>query len=153
MKVALVNPPWTFDGSIYFGCREPHLPLEFGYTQALLRQHGHDAEIFDGQLGGLSRAGIRAAAARYEPDVAVVTTAPSYLFWRCAPPELRVPQDAVRDLRPIIETIVAIGPHGSTTPGITLRKLGADAVVVGECEDVLLRLASAPTRAWREIPS
>jgi hypothetical protein len=32
----------------------------------------------------------------------VVTTAPSYLFWRCAPPELRVPQEtfeAARRLR------------------------------------------------------
>ena len=38
MKVALVNPPWSFDGSIYFGCREPHLPLELGYAKALLEQ-------------------------------------------------------------------------------------------------------------------
>ena len=36
MKIALVNPRWTFDGSIYFGCREPHLPLEYGYAAALL---------------------------------------------------------------------------------------------------------------------
>jgi B12-binding domain/radical SAM domain protein of rhizo-twelve system len=152
MKFALVNPPWTFDGSIYFGCREPHLPLEYGYAQALLRRHGHDAEIFDGQLGGLSREGIRSAVARYAPDVAVVTTAPSYLFWRCAPPELRIPQEIVRDLRPVVETIVAVGPHASTTPAMTLRKLGADAVVLGECEDVLLKLASPP-QTWEGIAS
>ena len=42
VKVALVNPPWTFDGSIYFGCREPHLPLELGYTRALLERDGHE---------------------------------------------------------------------------------------------------------------
>jgi len=29
MKFALVNPNWTFNGSIYFGCRDPHFPLEF----------------------------------------------------------------------------------------------------------------------------
>ena len=28
MRVALVNPAWDYEGSIYFGCREPHLPLE-----------------------------------------------------------------------------------------------------------------------------
>jgi anaerobic magnesium-protoporphyrin IX monomethyl ester cyclase len=151
MRVALVNPPWTFEGSIYFGCRQPHLPLEYGYTQALLRRRGHDAEIFDGQLGGLSREAIRSAVAQYAPDVAVVTTAPSYLFWRCAPPELRVPQDIVSDLRPIVDTIVAVGPHASTTPAATLRKLGVDAVVLGECEDVLLTLAAAPT--WSEVAS
>ena len=40
MRVALVNPPWRFDHSIYFGCREPHLPLELGYAQALLERAG-----------------------------------------------------------------------------------------------------------------
>lgn len=34
MRVALVNPRWTYEGSIYFGCREPHLPIELGYTRA-----------------------------------------------------------------------------------------------------------------------
>ncbi len=32
MRVALVNPPWRFDHSIYFGCRAPHLVLELGYA-------------------------------------------------------------------------------------------------------------------------
>ena len=41
MRVALVNPPWRFEHSIYFGCREPHLPLELGYAQALLERDGH----------------------------------------------------------------------------------------------------------------
>ena len=36
MRFALINPPWDFEGSIYFGCRERHLPLEFGYSKALL---------------------------------------------------------------------------------------------------------------------
>ena len=33
MRFALINPAWNFEGSIYFGCREPHLPLEFGYSK------------------------------------------------------------------------------------------------------------------------
>jgi anaerobic magnesium-protoporphyrin IX monomethyl ester cyclase len=151
-RFALVNPPWTFDGSIYFGCREPHLPLEFGYAKALLEAAGHDAEIFDGQLGSRSRSQLCGDVAAYRPDVAVVTTAPSYLFWRCAPPELRVPQETVRDLRPHVPAIVAVGPHASTTPAATLVKLGADAVVIGECEDILPLLA-APRTAWNRVPS
>src|SRR5213082_1495358 len=71
VRFALINPPWTFDGSIYFGCREPHLPLEFGYAQALLRDAGHDAEIFDGQLEHRSRAQLAADVDGYRPDVAV----------------------------------------------------------------------------------
>ena len=38
MRAALVNPAWSFDHSIYFGCREAHLPLELGYGKALLEQ-------------------------------------------------------------------------------------------------------------------
>src|SRR5256885_3670279 len=141
MRVALVNPNWSFDGSIYFGCREPHLPLEYGYSRQLLEAAGHTVRLVDGQLRGLSRAQLRDEVADFAPDLTVVTTAPSYLFWRCAPPELRVPQETVRDLRPFVPTIVAVGPHASTTPATTLGKLGVDAVVVGECEDILPLLA------------
>jgi anaerobic magnesium-protoporphyrin IX monomethyl ester cyclase len=152
VKFALINPPWTFDGSIYFGCREPHLPLEYGYAQSLLRAAGHDAEIFDGQLGGLTRETLGRAVGAYGPDIAVVTTAPSYLFWRCAPPELRVPQEIVRDMRSLAPKVVAVGPHASTTPASTLAKLGADAAVIGECEDILPLLAR-PAHEWADIPS
>src|SRR6202040_3379187 len=56
MKVALINPNWSFEGSIYFGCREPHLPLEYGYARALLTDAGHDAAIFDAQIDGIDTA-------------------------------------------------------------------------------------------------
>ena len=91
MKYALVNPNWDFEGSIYFGCREPHLPLEFGYSRALLEAQGHEALIVDGQFDRLGSDEIRRLLRDYQPDFTVITTAPSYLFWRCAPPELRVP--------------------------------------------------------------
>ncbi len=141
MRIALVNPAWDFEGSIYFGCREPHLPLEYGYSKALLEQAGHEAVILDGQLDGLSHAEIVERVAAYRPDMAVVTTAPSYLFWRCAPPELRIPQLLCRDLRPYTSQVVVVGPHASTTPRATLQKTGADAVVLGECEEVLPAIA------------
>src|SRR5436309_1064164 len=137
MKIALLNPPWSFDGSIYFGCREPHLPLEFGYSKVLLERRGHECHILDAQLEGFTLAELRSRVARLRPDFTVVTTAPSYLFWRCAPPELRVPQQVVRSIRDIGGTLIAVGPHGSTTPAATLRKLGVDMVVMGECEEVL----------------
>jgi B12-binding domain/radical SAM domain protein of rhizo-twelve system len=72
----------------------------------------------------------------------VVTTAPSYLFWRCAPPELRVPREFLVALGGRGGRTVAIGPHGSATPRTTLRKLGADVVVRGEAEEILPLLAS-----------
>jgi anaerobic magnesium-protoporphyrin IX monomethyl ester cyclase len=149
LRFCLINPAWNFDSSIYFGCREPHLPLEYGYSKALLEAAGHEVTIVDGQLGSLDLAGIRDQVKGFQPDVTVVTTAPSYLFWRCAPPELRVPQQVVENIRDLGGKIVAVGPHASTTPAATLRKLGVDAVVMGECEEVLPKLAGA----WDQVDS
>jgi anaerobic magnesium-protoporphyrin IX monomethyl ester cyclase len=152
MKFALVNPNWTFEGSIYFGCREPHLPLEFGYSRALLQAAGHDVILVDAQLHALSLDEVRRRVTAFAPDRLVITTAPSYLFWRCAPPELRVPQETLRALDGIGGPRIVVGPHASTTPGATLRKLGAHAAVLGECEDILPQLAADP-REWAAIDS
>src|SRR6266480_2560569 len=152
MKIALVNPPWSFDGSIYFGCREPHLPLEYGYARALLTDAGHDAAIFDAQIDGIDTAALQSQVGDFAPDMIVVTTAPSYLFWRCAPPELRVPQATLAALSGIDAITVAVGPHASSTPRIALKKLAVDAVVQGECEEVLVRLAETPRAGWGTIP-
>ena len=151
MKIALVNPPWSFDGSIYFGCREPHLPLEYGYARALLTDAGHDAAIFDAQIDGIDTAALQSRVADFAPDMIVVTTAPSYLFWRCAPPELRIPQHTLAALDGLGALTVAVGPHASSTPRIAVKKLGVDAGVQGECEEVLVKLADTPREAWGTI--
>jgi anaerobic magnesium-protoporphyrin IX monomethyl ester cyclase len=153
VRIALVNPPWSFEGSIYFGCREPHLPLEFGYARQMLEAAGHEVRLVDGQLSGLGRAAIRDAVAAFRPDMTVVTTAPSYLFWRCAPPELRVPQEILADLAAVPGLKVAIGPHVSTTPKAALRKLGVDAAAMGEAEEILVALAATPREDWHKLRS
>jgi anaerobic magnesium-protoporphyrin IX monomethyl ester cyclase len=142
MRVVLVNPPWRFEGSIYFGCREPHLPLELGAAKVLLERAAHDVLLLDGHLTGRTTETLADEAAAFAPDFTVVTTAPSYLFWRCAPPELRVPRDFLRALNGRGGRTVAVGPHGSVTPETTLRKLGVDLVVRGECEEVLVDIAA-----------
>lgn len=142
MKVALVNPPWSYHGSIYFGCRSPHLPLELGYARALLRRAGHDAVIVDAHSEELDSAAAARTVADFKPSMTVVTTAPTYLFWRCPPPELRVPRQFFDDLGDGGGRRVAVGPHGSATPEATLRKLRADIVVRGECEEAILELAA-----------
>lgn len=151
MKFSLVNPNWSFEGSIYFGCREPHLPLEFGYSKALLEKEGHEVMLVDAQMENLSLRGIRAAIRRFKPDFTVITTAPSYLFWRCAPPELRVPQRTLREIRREAGVTVVVGPHASTTPRAALMKLDADVAVRGECEEILPRLAAESD--WKNIPA
>jgi B12-binding domain/radical SAM domain protein of rhizo-twelve system len=141
-RVALINPHWRFDGSIYFGCRAPHLPLELGWSELLLQRAGHATLLLDAHMFGLEAGDIRAELAAFRPDIVVVTTAPTYLFWRCAPPELRVPQQLVAAIRDLAPLLVAVGPHGSTTPRAALRKLGVDIVAMGECEETIARLAA-----------
>ena len=142
MRVALINPNWRYDGSIYFGCRSPHLPLELGLAQRLLKDSGHATLLLDGHLFGLTVSDIAAELRAFRPDMTAVTTAPTYLFWRCAPPELRVPQQLIAGIRDVAGCLVAVGPHGSTTPRTALQKLGVDIVVMGECEGALVRVAN-----------
>ncbi|WP_372425167.1 TIGR04295 family B12-binding domain-containing radical SAM protein [Salinarimonas chemoclinalis] len=149
MKVALVNPAWSYDGSIYFGCRHEHLPLELGYSKALLEEAGHEVTMLDGQLMRAGNAALAGAVADFRPDMTVVTTAPTYLFWRCAPPELRVPAEFLAALDGRGGRTVAVGPHGSATPKPTLEKLGVDAVARGECEETLVALAA--TSEWDHV--
>ena len=151
MRVALVNPPWSYDGSIYFGCRAPHLPLELGYAKAQLERASHEVFLEDGHLLGLTTAQTADSVAAFGPDITVVTTAPTYLFWRCAPPELRVPAEFLASLDGRGGKTVAVGPHGSATPGATLQKLGVDYVIRGECEEVVVELASG--RSPESIPA
>jgi anaerobic magnesium-protoporphyrin IX monomethyl ester cyclase len=147
LRIALINPNWRFKGSIYFGCRSPHLPLELGISKQMLEAAGHRVRLVDGHLFDLPLGDIASEVRSFRPDMAVFTTAPTYLFWRCAPPELRVPQELSRALRDLAPLLVAVGPHGSTTPRAALRKLEVDIVVMGECEETLVRIAGGETRS------
>jgi anaerobic magnesium-protoporphyrin IX monomethyl ester cyclase len=147
MKFALVNPAWDFTGSIYFGCQEPHYPLELLFTFDKIKQAGYEVLLLDAQLENLSIDAARERLNVYDPDYLVIPTAPSYLFWRCPPPELRVPRRwfAALESRAVK---VAIGPHASATPGPTLRKLNCDVAFRGEPDEVIPLL---PTRSWAQI--
>jgi len=147
MKFVLVNPDWNFEGSIYFGCQEPHYPLELLFAFDKIKEAGHEPLLIDAQVDKLSIRDAKARLDRFNPDYLVIPTAPSYLFWRCPPPELRVPQQwfAALEGRAVK---VAIGPHASATPGPTLRKLNCDVVFRGEPDEVIPLL---PSRPWAQI--
>lgn len=143
MKYALINPNWNFKGSTYFGCQEPHYPLELLFAYDKIRQAGHEPMLVDAQLENLSLEEIKRQVAAFDPDFVVVPTAPSYLFWRCPQPELRVPRELFSALKGRAVK-VAIGPHPSATPGATMRKTGCDVVMRGEPDKTLAELASNP---------
>ena len=147
MKFALVNPAWSFEGSTYFGCQEPHVPLELLFAHDQIVAAGLDALVIDAQTDRLGTSQVRATLNSYQPDFLVIPTAPSYLFWRCPPPELRVPMEWFAALG-TGATTVAIGPHSSATPAATLRKTGCDVVLRGEPDQTIARLASEP---WEHV--
>ncbi len=153
MRIALINPNWDFHGSTYFGCREGHLPLELGYAAMLLQRKGHETVLIDGQLEALSRKEIRERVDAFQPDMTVIPTVPTYLFWRCPPPELRIPRLTALDLQGVAGTLVAVGPHSSASPSAVLQKLGVHRAVLGECEEILLLLAQTPPAEWGKVPS
>ena len=151
-KYALVNPNWRFNGSIYFGCRAPHLPIEFGYAKEILEENGHEAVIFDAHLEDLSAERLAEGIRSFQPNFTVVLTAPTYLFWRCPQPELSIPIRICSQLRNFAGTLIAVGPHASTTPVSTIRKLAADLVIRGEFETVLPGLAGITGKELRDLP-
>jgi B12-binding domain/radical SAM domain protein of rhizo-twelve system len=117
--------------------------LELGCIAALLALHGHAVTIWDGLLDELNNEALASAVAGHAPNMTVITTAPTYLFWRCTQPELRIPKAFLDALAKRGGTTVAVGPHGSATPETCLRKLGVDLVVRGECEETVALLADS----------
>ncbi|HEY1529080.1 MAG TPA: TIGR04295 family B12-binding domain-containing radical SAM protein [Candidatus Angelobacter sp.] len=147
MKFALLNPNWDFKGSTYFGCQDPHIPLELLYAADHVRLAGHEDFLIDAQTENLSIAETQRRLDGFAPDFLAIPTAPSYLFWRCPPPELRVPMDWFASLRSNAIK-VAIGPHPSATPAATIRKTNCDVALRGEPDQTLAELAFKP---WQEI--
>jgi anaerobic magnesium-protoporphyrin IX monomethyl ester cyclase len=147
MKFALLNPNWDFKGSTYFGCHEPHIPLELLFGASQLLAAGHDSIVVDAQTDNLTLEEARRRVDAFAPDFLVIPTAPSYLFWRCPPPELRVPMEWLGGLGSKAIKVM-IGPHPSATPAPTLRKTGCDVALRGEPDQTLAELASSP---WQDI--
>ena len=143
MKYALVNPCWSFTGSTYFGCPEPHFPLELLSAREMLRKEGHEVLLVDAFMEDLSAQAVARRLDAFQEDFLVIPTAPSYLFWRCPQPELRIPAQWIASLGRASKVVV-IGPHGSVTPQATLMKTGADIVLRGEPDQTLPQLASQP---------
>ena len=154
MRFALVNPRWSFEGSTYFGCPDAHFPLELLSAREMLRAAGQEVLLVDALMEDLSPEQVRERLDKFGEEFLVIPTAPSYLFWRCPQPELRIPRQWISALRRHSKTVV-IGPHGSATPLATLEKTGADIVLRGEPDQTLPQLATLPLEmiagcCWRD---
>jgi anaerobic magnesium-protoporphyrin IX monomethyl ester cyclase len=147
MRFSFVNPNWDFSGSTYFGCRDPHVPLELMFAAQQTRAAGHEVQLIDAQTENIDIAATRYRLDNFDPDFIVIPTAPSYLFWRCPPPEVRIPKRWIAGLTGRAKKVI-IGPHASATPLAALRKTGADIAFRGEPDANIPKLADTP---WEMI--
>jgi B12-binding domain/radical SAM domain protein of rhizo-twelve system len=120
----------------------------------MLRMAGQEVLLIDANIENLNPAEVRRRLEEFNEDFLVIPTAPSYLFWRCPQPELRVPIAWIAALGRRAKVVI-IGPHGSVTPHATLEKTGADVVLRGEPDQTLPQLASMPWEmvagcCWRD---
>jgi anaerobic magnesium-protoporphyrin IX monomethyl ester cyclase len=147
MRYALINPNWNFKGSTYFGCQEAHYPLELLFAFDKISEAGYEPLLIDAQNEDLQIAEVNQRLQEFNPQFVVVPTAPSYLFWRCPPPELRVPLQWLSGIETKAKKVV-IGPHSSATPASVIQKLKCDIALRGEADLALAQLSSRP---WAEI--
>ena len=130
MRIFLVMPRTLNPKQTY---RE--YPLGLGYLGTLLAQAGHDVTIHDQLVEGTDTVGLVAAAEAYGPDVvglSVIT--PNY-------PNVPSIIQSLRERIPGLP-IMAGGVHASLFPADLIRD-GADAVLAGEGESVIVALAEA----------
>jgi anaerobic magnesium-protoporphyrin IX monomethyl ester cyclase len=110
-------------------------PLGVGFLGTLLRQHGHEVRIFDQNVEGLADDGLFQLVAEFQPEIAgfsVIT--PNY-------PVARQQIRKLKQLHPDV-CILAGGIHATLFPD-DLMADGADVVVLGEGEPVILDLVAA----------
>jgi B12-binding domain/radical SAM domain protein of rhizo-twelve system len=107
------------------------------------RVAGYEAQLIDAQMENIDIAETRSRVDRFDPDFVIFPTAPSYLFWRCPPPEVRIPKRWIAGLPGRAKKVI-IGPHASATPPAALRKTGADIAFRGEPDANIPKLADTP---------
>ena len=109
-------------------------PLGVGFLGTLLKQAGHEVRIFDQNVEGIDDAQLLQFSGRFEPELigfSVIT--PNY-------PVARHQIRRLKEMHPGVK-IIAGGVHATLFPEDLLED-GADAVVLGEGEPVIVELAN-----------
>ncbi len=142
MKVALVFPPLTMNErySKSVGDIGGNLaPLGLAYLAAVLREDGHEIVIIDAPTLGMSSEDVITELSRFGPD-AIGMTALTSTIHRTAELSRLIKEGLPK------ASIVIGGPHATILPQDTLRKTGADVVLVGEGEITIRDIMRNPAK-------
>jgi anaerobic magnesium-protoporphyrin IX monomethyl ester cyclase len=133
--VTFLTPNWRLDRAVLptDTVRPPvSYPIEWGYITAKLRKTR--TFVLDEYAEAASLVDTHNQLIQMQSSIIVISTAPSYLFWRCPPLNLDLVTSYVRAARRALPDarVVLIGPHGTTDPNWALLKTGADFAFRGE---------------------
>lgn len=159
VKIIGINPDWTIGSSLTQTdtLRPPKsFPIEWGYLrQSAEMIRGLEFDFVDLYSNTIPLQMNHSKIA--DADYIIISTAPSYLFWRCPPLDLSAVCSAVREVRSVSTAkIVLFGPHGTVLPLPTLISTAADHVFRGEPDTELLeqivKLHKGETTAYLASP-
>ncbi|MEA3357283.1 MAG: radical SAM protein, partial [Patescibacteria group bacterium] len=138
--VVLVNPNWRIcgisDSVRYFPSDRPVAPLELLYITGSLERKGIPVYLLD--LWMTDSDIKQHQEVLKDCAYVVITTAPTYLFWRDGATEVRELADiikAIKVINPKIKSIL-IGPQGTSVPQM-VEKDNVDFIIRGEPDLVL----------------
>lgn len=155
MKILLINANWALNKYRYtMSVLNPYkiTPLELCYIAGGIDSK-NVVEIYDAFALEDSWIKIEQKIKTYIPDVCVVTTAPTYLFWRCCPLELSIPKKLISIIKKISASkVILIGPHGSITPQYVLGETNTDILIKGEGDLVVANIINQNFRNIKDIP-
>lgn len=155
MKILLINANWALDEHKYtMSMLNPYkiTPIELCYIAGGIDPK-NEVEIYDAYALEHSWEDTKQKIVQFNPDVCVVTTAPTYLFWRSCPLSLSVPKQLVSIIKETSKAkTIVIGPHGSVTPNFIMKELGVDFVIRGECDLVVPQIINARFKDIIKIP-
>ena len=146
MKIVFCYPSWTGEYGLFghFAKRNSTWPpLNLALLAAIVRQHGHEAVILDGEAEGLKPDELARRALALKPDIVALTGYSPFFH-------LSVDvADAVKRQAPL-QTVIIGGPHTTIIKERALEEnLSLDYGFMGECEKSLPHFLGAYEYAHR----
>jgi Radical SAM superfamily len=151
MKVTAITPNWRESrGVLPTDTTRPPVapPIEWQYllqssmttSDAVESGERVQVDVLDEYTCNRKLSAFPPALEAARPDIVVLSTTPSYLYWRCPPTTLDAPRRYVSQIRrwdPRMP-IILVGPHGTANPASTLRATATTHCFRGEIDVHLL---------------
>jgi radical SAM superfamily enzyme YgiQ (UPF0313 family) len=135
-SVLFIYPPISFKERSALSAYSP--PLGALYLGTILKNGGHEVHVIDADAEQLSLSQIRRRVRSIDPDVVGLT---------CLTLTLDSCKAIIKEVRNTTDAhIVVGGPHAGVAPETSLKKLGADAYIIGEAESAIKEVVEKKPR-------